>query len=189
MEKLSSAVLFSLALLLLVWTSSGSADHYYPHHRYSRQSRYLRLCNNPGVPRNGYRLGNNFWYAHSVNFGCKRDYQMVGWCRWATCIWYGGSYRWSCKPSFPRFASVSERGMVLAICCTCMHAINDSMHLSELANAWCQVLLRFRSQCKAFAACLHWQEETPYACGSPIPTPRYPTGASTTMSAIVESKR
>ena len=93
MEK--SVIFF--ALLLLVWTSSSSAT-YYPRNRHYNY-RYRLRCRNPGFPKNGYRIGSYFGFGHSVRYGCRSGYRLVGSSK-GTCIWNKYSVRWSC--SLPR---------------------------------------------------------------------------------------
>ena len=42
-------------------------------------------CEDPGIPSNGYRVGNEFSVGHSVSFNCSESYMLVG-SETITCI-------------------------------------------------------------------------------------------------------
>ena len=50
-------------------------------------------CEDPGIPSNGYRVGNEFSVGYSVSFNCSEDYMLVG-SETITCIqtYYGAEW-------------------------------------------------------------------------------------------------
>ncbi|XP_020615775.1 C4b-binding protein beta chain-like [Orbicella faveolata] len=116
-------------------------------------------CKNPGVPRNGARLGINFGHNQSVTFVCKENYTLIGReamvCRngnWSSSL---PQCKTNCKdPGIPRNGARTgdnfEHGQTVSFACNNGYTLIGSKSMVCRKGVWSSSLPQCKSKCTYF---------------------------------------